>query len=484
MWINQVLPNWSKNGLFSLASVSVFPRLFGVLRFSAMVGEISSGFSDCDVRRTYQVVVAATRDMGIGKDGKLPWRLPSDLKFFKELTLTTSDPWKKNAVVMGRRTWESIPPEYRPLPGRLNVVLTRSGSSDVGTGENLVSCRSFPAALQLLAKAPYCLSVETVFVIGGGQLLREALNAQGCEAIHITEIGTSIDCDTFIPAIDFSCFQPWYSSAPLVENNIPFSFVTYARVRNSATASLTINGEMKSNGSSNSGNFDIRKFDFLPKMIFERHDEYKYLRLVQEIISSGTQKDDRANTSSLSIFGCQLRFNLHKSFPLLTTKRVCWLGVLKELFCFVHGPATKNEMLDQLSGIINKIKHRPDCRQIILPLLNQSDLKFKFYVVNGELSSQIYQGSADMGLGFPCNIASYALLTCIIAHVCGLVPGDLIYVIGDAHIDQTHIRPLQKQLQKLPRPFPILRINPQKKDIDSFVASDFELLGYDPHLED
>ena len=122
--------------------------------------------------RTYQVVVAATRDMGIGKDGKLPWSLPTDLKFFKELTMTTSDPGKKNAIVMGRKTWESIPLKYRPLSGRLNVVLTRSGSFDIATAENVVICGSMSSALELLAESPYCLSIEKVFVIGGGQIFR------------------------------------------------------------------------------------------------------------------------------------------------------------------------------------------------------------------------------------------------------------------------------------------------------------------------
>lgn len=125
--------------------------------------------------RSYQVVVAATGDMGIGKDGKLPWKLPSDLKFFKDITLSTFDSGKKNAVIMGRKTWESIPPEYRPLCGRLNVVLTRSRSFDIATAENVLMCGSLSSALELLAASPYCLSIEKVFVIGGGQILRFVL---------------------------------------------------------------------------------------------------------------------------------------------------------------------------------------------------------------------------------------------------------------------------------------------------------------------
>ncbi|CAJ1973066.1 unnamed protein product [Sphenostylis stenocarpa] len=146
---------------------------------------------------------------------------------------------------------------------------------------------------------------------------------------------------------------------------------------------------------------------------------------------------------------------------------------------------------DQLLDVINKIKHNPDDRRIILSAWNPADLKLmalppchmfaQFYVAHGELSCQMYQRSADMGLGVPFNIASYALLTCMIAHVCDLIPGDFIHVIGDTHVYRNHVRPLQEQLHNLPKPFPILKINPEKKDIDSFVAADFKLVGYDPH---
>nr|KYP66108.1 hypothetical protein KK1_012392 [Cajanus cajan] len=481
--------------------------------------------SEPDPQRTYQAVVIATRDMGISKDGKLPWFLPTDLKFFDDITTTTTDPGKKNAVVMGRKTWESIPPKERPLSGRLNVVLTRSGSFDIATAENVVICGSVSSAMELLAASPYCLSIEKVFLTGGGEIFREALNAPGCEAAHITEIEASIECDTFMPRIDTSVFQPWYSSFPLVENNLRYAFTTYVRVRK----------------------FEVKKFSFLPKMIYERHEEFKYLRLVQEIISEGTSKDDRTGTGTLSKFGCQMRFNLRRNFPLLTTKKVFWRGVVEELLWFISGSTSAKVLqeksihiwdgnasreyldsigltereegdlgpvygfqwrhfgakytdmhadysgqgFDQLLDVINKIKHNPDDRRIILSAWNPSDLKLmalppchmfaQFYVANGELSCQMYQRSADMGLGVPFNIASYALLTCMIAHVCDLVPGDFIHVIGDAHVYRNHVRPLQEQLQNQPKPFPILKINPKKKDIDSFVAADFKLIGYDPH---
>ncbi|XP_047327741.1 bifunctional dihydrofolate reductase-thymidylate synthase-like [Impatiens glandulifera] len=205
------------------------------------------------VKRTYQVVVAATKEMGIGKNGKLPWNLPSDLRFFKEITVTASSE-KMNAVVMGRKTWESIPTKYRPLPGRLNVVLTtRGGSYDIVTSEDVVKCGSLPTALNFLAESSISSKIERVFVIGGGEVLREALNAPECEAIHMTKIESNIECDTFIPPVDLSAFQPWYSSSTLVENDISFRFVTYVRMNRSII-----------------GNSDEEDLTFLPQMILER----------------------------------------------------------------------------------------------------------------------------------------------------------------------------------------------------------------------
>ncbi|KAH9320160.1 hypothetical protein KI387_021929, partial [Taxus chinensis] len=485
-----------KNSIFSVAKIKASFVWKGPWRFSysfispwistmatmenKFISSIPDGVSDVppEPRRTFQVVVAATLAMGIGKDGKLPWKLPSDLKFFKEITTHTSVPAKKNAIIMGRKTWESIPNKHQPLPGRLNVVLSRSGSFDIATMENVVMCGSLGSALEMLAAPPYSLSIETVFVIGGGQVFREALNEPNCDAIHITAIETPFECDTFMPPVDKSVFRPW---------------------------------------------------------------------LVQDIISNGIDKGDRTGTGTLSKFGCQMRFNLRKCFPLLTTKRVFWRGVVEELLWFISGStnakvlqekgihiwdgnASKDYLdsiglkereegdlgpvygfqwrhfgarytdmhadytgqgFDQLADVIHKIKYNPEDRRIILSAWNPADLKLmalppchmfaQFYVANGELSCQMYQRSCDMGLGVPFNIASYGLLTCIIAHVCDLVPGDFIHVLGDAHVYKNHVGPLMEQLQNSPRPFPVLKINPEKKDIDSFVASDFQLLGYDSH---
>ncbi|KAL9238221.1 hypothetical protein vseg_012676 [Gypsophila vaccaria] len=432
-------------------------------------------------RRTYQVVVAATREGGLGKDGKMAWDIPTDTKFFQDVTTKTSNPEKMNAVIMGRKTWEAIPPEDRPLCGRINVIATRSLNVDVEGLENVMVCGSLDSALELLALPPYDDLIETVFNIGGGVLLRETLNAPACDAIHITEMETNIECDTFIPSIDTYAFHPWYSSFPLVENNIHYSFVTYVRVRSNVAEDGTRADSLRSY----SGTFEIQEFSFLPQMILDRHEEYMYSRLVRDIILSGNLKNDRTGAVSLSKFGCQMRFNLRKTFPLLTTKRLLWQGVVEELLSFIIGSTNA-----ELSEVIHKIKNSADDTYIVLSAWNHSDFQkmplpschtfAQFYVANGELSCLTYQQSADMGCRVPFNIASYVLLTCLIAHVCGLLPGDFIYDIGDALVYRNHIESLQEQLKNPPKPFPVLRINPQKKSLNSFEPADFNLIGYDP----
>ncbi|PIA56093.1 hypothetical protein AQUCO_00700444v1 [Aquilegia coerulea] len=384
-------------------------------------------------RRTYQVVVAATRSLGIGKNGKLPWRLPSDLKFFKEITMGTSNPGNMNAVIMGRRTWESIPPKHRPLPGRLNVVLTRSGNSNVAAAENVVVCGSLASALELLAGSPYSPSIEKVFVIGGGQIFRDALNAPECDAIHMTEIEASIECDTFMPPIDLNQFHPWSSSFPLMRFNLRRSFPLFTTKR------VFWRGVVEEllwfiNGSTNAKVLQEKGVH-----IWDGNASRDYLDSVGLV--------DREEGDLGPVYGFQWRHfgaiytNMHADY--------------------------KGQGFDQLLDVINKIKNRPDDRRIILSAWNPSDLKLmalppchmfaQFYVANGELSCQMYQRSADMGLGVPFNIASYSLLTCMIAHVCDLVPGDFVHVIGDAHVYRTHVMPLQDQLQKHPQPFPVSR---------------------------
>jgi len=252
----------------------------------------------------------------------------------------------------------------------------------------------------------------------------------------------------------------------------------------------------------------------------------QYLDLLQNILDTGVRKADRTGTGTISTFGHQLRFDLHEGFPLLTTKKVHLKSIIYELLWFLkgdtnvrylqeHGVRIWNEWadpdgslghiygyqwrswpdynggaIDQISEAVEQIKHNPDSRRIIVSAWNVADLKnmnlppchafFQFYVASGKLSLQLYQRSADCFLGVPFNIASYALLTMMMAQVCDLEPGHLVYTLGDAHIYLNHIEQVHEQLGREPRPLPRMIINPEVKDIFSFNYADFHLDNYDP----
>ena len=252
----------------------------------------------------------------------------------------------------------------------------------------------------------------------------------------------------------------------------------------------------------------------------------QYLDLLQEIMDRGVIKSDRTGTGTKSIFGHQMRFNLQEGFPLLTTKKVHLRSIIHELLWFISGDtnisylhdnkvtiwdewADENgdlgpvygkqwrswqtpdgRVIDQLSEVIETIKKNPDSRRMIVCAWNPSDVDkmalppchcfFQFYVADGKLSCQLYQRSADTFLGVPFNIASYALLTMMIAQVCGLEPGEFVHTTGDTHIYLNHFDQVREQLSREPRPLPTMKLNPDIKNIFDFKYEDFELVGYDP----
>jgi len=252
-----------------------------------------------------------------------------------------------------------------------------------------------------------------------------------------------------------------------------------------------------------------------------------YLNLMQHVLEHGTQKSDRTGTGTLSVFGYQMRFNLADGFPLVTTKKCHLKSIVHELLWFLQGDtntkylkengvsiwdewADENgnlgpvygkqwrswatpdgRVIDQISEVIAQIKSNPDSRRLIVSAWNVGELDkmalapchafFQFYVADGKLSCQLYQRSADIFLGVPFNIASYALLTLMIAQVCGLKPGDFVHTLGDAHLYSNHLEQTRLQLSREPRTLPTMRINPGVKDIFAFKFEDFSLEGYDPH---
>jgi len=253
----------------------------------------------------------------------------------------------------------------------------------------------------------------------------------------------------------------------------------------------------------------------------------QYLQLVRHVLDHGTPKSDRTGTGTLSVFGYQLRFDLGAGFPLLTTKKLHLRSIIYELLWFLRGdtnirylnenkvtiwnewadpdgelgpvygyqwrswPAANGQHIDQITRVIDDIKRNPDSRRHIVSAWNVGDLDrmalapchalFQFYVANGKLSCQMYQRSADIFLGLPFNIASYALLTMMVAQSCNLAPGDFIHTLGDAHLYSNHLDQAREQLTRDPRPLPTMMLNPEVKSIFDFKFSDFTLENYDPH---
>jgi thymidylate synthase len=253
----------------------------------------------------------------------------------------------------------------------------------------------------------------------------------------------------------------------------------------------------------------------------------QYLDLMQHILDHGVRKSDRTGTGTLSIFGPQLRFDLARGFPLVTTKKVHLKSIIYELLWFLRGdtnvaylrdngvtiwdewadadgdlgpiygyqwrswPTPDGGHIDQLSQVLQELRRNPDSRRLIVSAWNVADIPkmklapchafFQFYVAEGRLSCLLYQRSADLFLGVPFNIASYALLTLMVAQVCGLQPGEFVHTFGDTHLYLNHLEQAREQLRREPRQLPVMRLNPEIRDLFAFRYQDFALEGYDPH---
>ena len=253
----------------------------------------------------------------------------------------------------------------------------------------------------------------------------------------------------------------------------------------------------------------------------------QYQQLLRHVLDSGVEKSDRTGTGTRSVFGYQMRFDLRDSFPMVTTKKLHWKSIAHELLWFLSGstnigylkengvriwdewadengdlgpvygsqwrswPTAEGESIDQISQVIDQIKTNPDSRRLIVSAWNVAEVPnmklppchafFQFYVANGELSCQLYQRSADVFLGVPFNISSYALLVSMVAAVTRLKPGDFVHTLGDAHLYSNHLDQAKLQLEREPRPLPTLKIDRVPDSIFDFTFDDFQLLGYDPH---
>ena len=464
------------------------------------------------------LVVAFTNKYGIGKNGTLPWpSIKADMDRFKSIT-------DGGIVIMGRKTYESLPDKARPLRNRLNIVVSTTTSS-ADYPNTVVVVKSLQEALDYIPTCSW--EKKKSFVIGGAGLFTEAVNHPACSTVYATRIGVDTwDCDVSVPKFE-TVVTTWIpisvsKTHSAGDSAIPFDFVDY---RNPAfDANRSHQGKMD-------------------------HEEYQYLNLIKKIIAEGVLVEDRTGVGTLSLFGQSSSYDLSESFPLLTTKRVFWRGVVEELLWFVRGDTNANHLsekgikiwdgngsrafldsrglshreemdlgpvygfqwrhfgaeyvdmhtdytgqgVDQLQACIEAIKNNPTDRRIIISAWNPADLDkmalppchmfCQFNVQNGRLNCVMYQRSCDVGLGVPFNIASYSLLTIMMAKVCGLKPGRFTHFMGDTHVYRNHVEPLKEQLARTPKPFPTLRVKEREgiKTIDDFEPADFELIGYNPH---
>ncbi|ORC85314.1 putative dihydrofolate reductase-thymidylate synthase [Trypanosoma theileri] len=492
--------------------------------------------------RAFSLVVAVDENNGIGDGKTIPWHVPEDMKFFKDITTklrgknVVPSLEKRNAVVMGRKTWDSIPLKFRPLKDRLNVVLSSTVTTqqlleEIPEGElrqaavnDIIAVNGgLEEALRLLASPPYVSSIETVFCVGGGRVYADCMRPP---CVHVLQAIYR----TIIHLRAENCSVHFHIPAA---GTVEAAGVEW--IRESITEEQTSKNE--------SGT--VYCFE---KLIPRNHEEEQYLQLVSRIIRCGNVKEDRTGVGTLSLFGAQMRFSLHNNrLPLLTTKRVFWRGVCAELLWFLRGETYAKllsdkgvhiwdgngsrafldsrglheyeEMdlgpvygfqwrhfgaeykdyktnydgkgVDQIKQVVETIKTNPDDRRMIVTAWNPAALSrmalppchmlAQFYVSNGELSCMLYQRSCDMGLGVPFNIASYALLTILIAKATGLKPGELVHTLGDAHVYKNHVEPCEEQLKRVPRAFPFLVFRREREFLEDYEEDDMEVIDYTPY---
>ena len=480
-----------------------------------------------DVKEKINVnmIAAFCTNRGIGNNNKIPWKLKADLQRFKELTIGTNKS-KMNVVIMGRKTYESLPQSVRPLSSRINIVLT-SRDKDLNEENwtfakynNLVYIKNYTNLYYwVIGNKEH---INDIFVIGGAQIYNDFLYNELCntyftaKTLYLTKINEKYECDAKFPRI-----PPNYTLNNCTDIDSEFNDKTDKTI----------------------------KFYYMEYQLINnyQHDELNYLNTLRDVISNAKERHDRTGEGTISHFGCHARYNLSKSFPLLTTKRVYWKGIVEELLWFLKGDTNAQHLIDknvhiwdlnttrefldsaglthlkerdggpiygfnfrhfganyvdcdtnyegqgvdQVKEVLRMIKEEPHSRRIIINLWNPSDLNkvclpachtlYQFYVDGDNLSCSLYQRSGDLGLGVPFNIASASLMTHIFAHLSGKKAYELVHTIGDAHIYKNHIAAIEEQLTRTPTPFPILRIKDRdQKEVEDYVYDDFVIMGYEP----
>lgn len=463
--------------------------------------------------KRFKIIAAVDNNFGIGFNNNLPWpKIKEDMEYFYKTTSVTTNKLK-NAVIMGRKTWQSIPKQYRPLKNRLNIVIT-SNRENI---DNVIVENSLNNVLNNLNQ----YNINECFVIGGSSIYKEAINYPNCEEIYLTRINKSYVSDVYFP-------------------NIPKHFKLISSDKNETLINdETI--ELYFDKYKNEGNYNS--------------DEYQYLNLVENIINNGETKKGR-NGLVKTIFGIQHVFGL-ENFPLLTTKKMFFSGIVKELLFFLKGQTNskilenegvkiwtenttrnfldqrglktyqegdmgpmygynwrhygyeykgfnhdyKNKGFDQLKELVTSLNQDPNSRRHLLTTYDPSvvdksvlapchGIVIQFNIRNNKyLDCKMYQRSADIALGYPFNIASYAILVNILCEVTSYLPGKLYMTLGDCHLYEEHIDSIKEQLNRIPLTFPKIELKKfvgitledKMNYIESLNHSDISLKNYDSH---
>jgi dihydrofolate reductase/thymidylate synthase len=472
------------------------------------------------------VIVAYCKiNNGIGMDNKIPWFLKNDLKNFQQITSKTFKPYTKNMVVMGRKTWDSIPDKNKPLKNRINVVLTRNKDfrlkHEIESYKDTIVKYDFNDILEV-AKLNKDFNISNIFIIGGESLYKKALESENISKIYVTEVYDEYECETFFPQIDKEKYKLSYISNFYSENNIYYRYLEYVNKNNESIVSW-VNTE-----------------------------EQQYLDTLHNIITNGIETEDRTGVGTYSLFGEKFTYNLEDTFPALTTKKIFLRGVFEELMLYLSGKTdnailnekditiwngnTSREFLDkrglthypegdmgetygfnfrhygsyygtcnddykgsgfdQLEYVLYLIKNDPNSRRIIINLWNPATMNkaalpaclcfYQFYVdtKHKKLNLQIYIRSSDYFLANNWNTLTGAFLVNMICNLkdINLSPGKLTVITGDTHIYKNHVEQVKENLLRTPRPFPKLVFKCGSRDsIYDYKYEDVRLIDYCPY---
>ncbi len=459
----------------------------------------------------FKVIVAYDWNRGIGKDNKLPWYIREDIEYFKKLSTETNNKNKKNVVIMGRKTYESIPQKFRPLSDRINIVLSKTMEQSENI-ENLVILDSIDKVLKYIHKNKKI--IESSYVIGGQSIYEQFFSMNLVSDIYATEIKYRYECDAFFPKVNgykkVDDIQHLYSTDHKIEYNVGFDFCHY---------------------------------------IYENKEENNYLKLMKNILKNGIEKGDRTGTGTRSLFAQSLKYDIRDGrLPLLTTKLVPFRLIVEELLWFLKGNTNAKDLekkrvniwkgnttrefldnrglghlpigdigagygfqlrhfngeyktcnddytgegFDQLEYVIDLLKNNPTSRRILFSYWNPSQLNdaalppchllYQFYVnpKTNELSCCLYQRSSDYFLANNYNAVSAIVLVNMLCVICGYVPGDFTHFMGDTHIYNNHIEQCKEQLLRRPTIPPKLEVNKEIKSINDFKYEHFKLINYFP----